>query len=148
MIKKMEFLPEYCTNIDLIDTSHKKLINLINIIVQKINAEEFEFIFDTLDYLESYVNLHFYEEEQLAVEYKYPNIESLKVSHEMIRNLYKLIRGSIIFYKADSQSWVREFTVNILEYTINLFQTHFMNVDLPLIYYIKEMKEIKTDKEN
>ena len=81
--KRVDWKDEYSVGIESIDTQHKKLINLINMLqttVDYATGEEFER--ECLAAVVDYTKTHFVYEEGLMSKYGYPDFEAHKAQHQ------------------------------------------------------------------
>ena len=83
MATRYELTADLMTGNALIDTEHKQLFDAINALMDACSlGKGREKIMSTAQFLQSYVNKHFGDEEGLQVKSKYPNYPAHKQFHD------------------------------------------------------------------
>ncbi len=84
--KRFIFLDEYRTGNQMIDTQHEALFERINVIIEDLeNLEEKPVVRRHINFLVTYVNNHFTDEESLMRSCGYPKLDAQKAAHEELR---------------------------------------------------------------
>lgn len=82
----------YETGVGPMDTQHKKLIDLINILYRAIrNKESSDSISEVLEEMNSYAEIHLQEEESLLKEAGFPELAAHIASHQTYRERVKTL---------------------------------------------------------
>ncbi|HHW67024.1 MAG: hemerythrin [Epulopiscium sp.] len=78
----MEWNDSLLTGVEKIDNQHKELFRRVNNVLEACNQRKGkEIVGETLNFLESYVEEHFRDEEKLQLESQYPGYEGHKLLH-------------------------------------------------------------------
>jgi hemerythrin len=88
---------EYSVGLPSIDSQHKKLISLINEILEGMRAaRETRIIQDVLDELAQYAIYHFSQEEILIQEYGYKKTKEHGLAHEFFMKKIEILKASTL----------------------------------------------------
>lgn len=95
---RYELTKDLETGNPLIDSEHTELFNAVNNIVDACSKGQGRNIIESaINFLLSYVDLHFSHEEKLQSDNKYPDIEKHKAFHESYKKQLKEISSQILF---------------------------------------------------
>jgi hemerythrin len=129
-----KFPEELKTNIEEIDRQHMTLLFMVDDLIEKLDTEyEDQTIVDMLNFLKSYVDIHFKTEEKYMKKSNYKNYENHKIIHDNFRNevyaLYAKLSNSV--EKID----LNKETINsVKDWIIN----HVKNTDIKMAKFLKE----------
>jgi hemerythrin-like metal-binding protein len=96
-IQRVEWKKDYSVNVEEIDTQHKKLFSILNILIEnkKISVNS-KIVTKTLTEMTEYADYHFKTEEEYMEKYEYPELNEHKKEHrEFIRKTGQLILGAM-----------------------------------------------------
>ena len=80
----------------MIDEQHKRFIQAVNDFYSAcISGKGSEEITKTMDFLEEYTSEHFAMEEQLQIDYNYPDYNRHRLSHESFKRIVKELRTNL-----------------------------------------------------
>ncbi|MDR4508140.1 MAG: bacteriohemerythrin [Candidatus Brocadiaceae bacterium] len=80
------------TGSERIDTQHRELFKRVNMLLDAIhNGKGKKEVFWTLEFLSTYVILHFYDEEALMIEYTYNGFETHRREHIQFKKEYHML---------------------------------------------------------
>lgn len=134
MIAKLD--ESLLTGIENIDNQHIELFNRISQFVfacsQNKGSQE---IVNTINYLESYITVHFHDEELLQQESGYPEYNYHKQLHEQFVKDFIKLKKQYDGYGASSY-FVRE----VMQTLINWLKNHIGEADKDLAAYLKSKK--------
>ena len=139
IVNLSKFPSDLKTGIDEIDRQHMTLLMMVDDLLDKLGTEfENQTIIDILNFLKSYVDVHFKTEEKYMKQAKYPGYDNHKAIHdnfiEEVNNLYDKLKDSI--EKID----LTEETVNsVKEWIID----HVKGTDIEMARFLKEKIEFK-----
>ena len=123
------------TGYETIDLQHKRIFKLLSDLVEVgEKKEETEYVLEkTLDFLIDYVAIHFADEEQLQIEFKYPAYEEHKKFHDNFKTVVGEFRQK---YETDGASDALNTEVNstIVIWLIK----HIKGEDAKMAKYIRE----------
>jgi len=82
------------TGYDKIDNQHRQLIAAVNTIVEASSTgkDGDRVVLDTLDFLTGYAIKHFADEEQLQIDYQYPDY----LNHKKLHDEFKVVVGDLV----------------------------------------------------
>ena len=83
MVEKIVWKNEFNIGNKAIDEQHQYLLSLLNELLENrraMNISELKHVFNSLIH---YANIHFHDEEQLMIKYKYPNFSEHKNEHRV-----------------------------------------------------------------
>jgi hemerythrin len=93
----------------LIDEQHKRFIQAVNDFYSAcVMGKGSEEITKTMDFLEEYTSEHFEAEEQLQLQYNYPDYNRHKLSHESFKRIVKELR-----IKLEDQGHTQKLTLEV-----------------------------------
>jgi len=127
----------------LIDEQHKQLfdalVNLIDASSQGLGEDE---IYKTLDFLSEYAIMHFKTEEELQIEYDYPDYPLHKQSHDEFKTT---IHNQV--HTLQKKGPEKEL-IDIVIHTIgDWLITHIKGNDIAMAAYLKSQGAIRKNKE-
>jgi hemerythrin len=131
------------TGYKIIDEQHKKLfatlVNLLEASDQGLGEDE---IYTTLDFLSEYTVMHFKTEENLQLEYGYPDFSAHKKSHDEFKTtIYDLL------YLLQEKGPEKEL-IDIVAQTVGEWLvTHIKGSDIEMAAYLKSQGAIQKKKE-
>ncbi|KAF0152290.1 MAG: Hemerythrin HHE cation binding region [Ignavibacteria bacterium] len=115
----------FSVNISKIDSQHKKIIDLINELHDKMKegkGKEKESLSQILNELAVYTANHFKTEEELFYKYKYPNTEAHILEHK------KLV-DKVLQIKADFESGKVVLTLDVMDFLKDWLSNHISGTD-------------------
>ncbi|MDR1384806.1 MAG: bacteriohemerythrin [Planctomycetaceae bacterium] len=87
---------ELATGHLMIDTQHKQLVTTVNNLLDACSqGKGREMLHKTLDFLTSYTEKHFNDEEKLQVQYHYPDYPNHKKLHEQFKTFVRNLADEI-----------------------------------------------------
>ncbi len=126
----LQWSEQFETGHALIDTQHKMLItysNRLGTIARNNNPnrQEVEFVLQFIDFLETYVNTHFEQEEECMESYRCPAHQENKLAH----------REFLVFYGQFKQRFVTggfrpEVLTELSEFCGNWIKRHILQIDM------------------
>jgi hemerythrin len=120
------------TGNQLIDDEHKQLIIAINAFFSACQKTSNEDLQKTLNFLNDYTIKHFFDEEQLQLQYKYPNYENHKKFHESYK---KIVRDLMVEF---IQSGAHGDLITKAAHDVgDVIIAHIKSEDVKLAAYIK-----------
>lgn len=132
MVKKIEWTDDFMIGIPEIDMQHRSLINSLNKLIEKYDANPGE-IKEILDFLVDYVLLHFETEETLMEKYNYPDMEEhVKEHRAFTKDINKFMDDFIMLGPSP------EMEKRIEEGLVSWIKNHILNVDKKMGQYLKE----------
>ncbi|MCK4710511.1 MAG: bacteriohemerythrin, partial [Gammaproteobacteria bacterium] len=117
------------SGIGILDTDHKKLVDLINRCNNAAKDNQRDEILFILDKLIVYVDYHFKREEFLMEICEYPDIDNHRQQH---KKLSKQIKEYIKDYGIDKLS-----AITLLDFLMNWLTTHIMGSDFAIASFCK-----------
>lgn len=122
---------EYETGIAEIDNQHKRLVEIINSIIEKLHSMKANSILlDILIELIEYSDYHFRSEEKLLIKINYPDYNS----H---RNEHIIFMEKLTKFGEDYSSGKANVIINVLKFLQSWLNNHILEVDLKYAEYIK-----------
>jgi len=132
VVKKIEWTDDFMIGIPEIDMQHRSLINSLNKLIEKYDANPGE-IKEILDFLVDYVLLHFETEETLMEKYNYPDMEEhVKEHRAFTKDINKFMDDFIMLGPSP------EMEKRIEEGLVSWIENHILNVDKKMGQYLKE----------
>lgn len=124
------------TEIDEIDSQHKKLIGLINKLAIDKEQEQLsrEYIHSLLSELFNYTIYHFFTEEQIMENTNYPEYAAHKTAHINLSS-------QVVDYFERFSNGEENLLEEIFEFLKDWLFTHIMNIDTKLGTYLKQWQE-------
>ena len=121
------------TGHEVIDSQHKRLfitlVNLVEASGQGLGKDE---IYTTLDFLSEYTIMHFKTEEELQIEYGYPDFSAHKKSHDEFKStIYDLI------YTLKKKGPEKELIDSVVKTVGDWLTTHIKGSDIEMAAYLK-----------
>lgn len=116
-----------------IDEQHKVLISIMDSLAGLLQNEDYRFeaIYDVVTRLDDYITEHFQYEEQLMLQYNYPDM----VSHVSQHNKLRDSNGKFNIFDITKP---KEFIEDSLVYLVDWLTHHIMNTDKKLGNYINQ----------
>ncbi len=123
-MNKIEWSDKFSVGISLLDEQHKRLIDMINRLIEFHNiASLSENIIETLRSMSMYALTHFEYEEKIMIDYSYPDYTSHKEQHEEFK------KKVASFYSATPIS-VDALNANVVEYLKSWLIYHILKEDM------------------
>jgi hemerythrin len=123
-MNKIEWSDKFSVGISLLDEQHKRLIDMINRLIEFHNiASLSENIIETLRSMSMYALTHFEYEEKIMIDYSYPDYTSHKEQHEEFK------KKVASFYSATPIS-VDVLNANVVEYLKSWLIYHILKEDM------------------
>lgn len=121
------FTDKYKTGIELVDSEHKKLFDImgkVNALIHNENLyDRFDEIVDLINELKDYTQFHFSDEEKLMEEYHYSGLEAQKKAHQgFIDELDRIDLDSV---DENQEAYLED----LLEYLLNWLSGHILGMD-------------------
>ncbi len=128
----MPWSPRLEISIDIIDTHHKELVRLINLLhkamrLQKGAGE----VGGILKELADYTVFHFGFEEEQFEKHGYPQIEAHK-------KLHKDLVGQVLSFQKDFQDGKTAVSMDLMDFLINWLKTHILKEDAAYVPFLKD----------
>jgi hemerythrin len=121
------------TGNQLIDAQHKQLIAAVNHLIRTCeDGKGKEELKKSLDFLTDYTIKHFFDEEQLQQQYKYPDFENHKKYHEGFKKVVRDMSVEFIL-KGASDSLIKDIQAKIGDWLV----THIKGQDVKVAAYIR-----------
>ncbi len=128
----MPWRPALETRITAVDTQHKELVRLINLLhkamKQQKGAREAGGI---LNDLAKYTVFHFGFEEEQFKKYRYPETENHKKIH---RELVAKVKA----FQADFEKGKATVTMELMDFLVDWLKTHIMKTDMAYVPFLKD----------
>lgn len=131
--KKIEWDESISVNNKKMDDQHKVLIDIFNKLLDYDQSQDKKYLSDILDELESYVETHLKDEEELMQQIKYPDFEFHCELHKSFTKAIKRLKFQV---KEGDLSTIGKETAQILE---EWFLKHIKTEDQEYGKYIKQL---------
>lgn len=123
---------KYCVGIEVIDTEHKKLVELINNLNDAIYAGQgCEVLEKVFNELVEYTKNHFSHEEELLKTNKYPDFKKHKKKHEELTE-------EVMDYQEQFASGMVFITMQVMEFLQNWLINHILDIDKKYAPFLKD----------
>jgi len=138
-MEKIEWKPEYETNIELIDEQHRNILKILNKLIKCYAPLPSSCDIDStavIDEMDNYITLHFQLEEYYASRYNFPKVGELISEHNMFRNLYSTLRYYYLnpeLKTVSSEVMVKYLNILLVEW----FKAHLSGIDKEFAVFIK-----------
>lgn len=130
---KYELTKDLETGDEMIDSEHRELLNAVNNIVDAYNnGKGREIVEAAVNFLLTYVDMHFLHEEELQSSNNYPDMAGHKAFHENYKKELKDIASQISFDNPSPEDMAK------LNEHIALLVNHIRTDDKKLGTYLKE----------
>jgi len=130
---KYEFDSSLETGHSLIDEQHKRFIRAVNDFCSAcLSGKGSEEIMKTMDFLEEYTGEHFAAEEQLQLDYHYPDYNRHRQSHESFKRIVKELKE-----KLENQENMQKLTLEITGKIADWLIAHITTQDKKIADFIK-----------
>ncbi len=124
---------EFELGIESIDTQHKKLLEIGNVINELLinhgeNDDNYDEIYDVIEALKNYTIYHFKNEEDLFIKYSYPEYEEHKKEHDA----FIMYLESVDLHNIDvnQKDFLKELLTKIVQWVFkHIITTDFMYKD-------------------
>jgi len=127
----IEWSDKFSVGLNLIDEQHKRLIDIINVMIENSHSEfDKEIISKTLHELVEYAIYHFNDEEKLMMENSYPDYEDHKEMHDE----FKI---KIVSYHSGNVN-IENIGTTILEYLRSWLIGHILQEDMKYKIFFDE----------
>ena len=134
---------KYCTGIEKIDTQHKKLVELINNLYDKIVLkDDTSYVKDAIMDLKLYTIFHFTSEEKLFKKYQY-----YKDDHKEHLKKHQKFIDEIANYLSDNETSQYELGYRLTEFLKKWLFSHILVSDMKFAKFVKQnhFTEITSD---
>jgi len=122
-MKKIIWNEKFTTGIIIFDQQHKKIIDLINELIELRNSKlDHDYVNETLIKMTQYAIEHLQTEEKLMLEYDYPEYENHKLEH-------KEFRKKTISLSMEKTVYDETILNQILEYLTEWWKNHILYTD-------------------
>ncbi|NLP46904.1 MAG: hemerythrin family protein [Epulopiscium sp.] len=129
----MQWDESLATGCSVIDKQHKELLKQVNKAIKAYQeGKAKKEVETTLQFLEEYVHTHFSMEEQLQIQYQYPNYKKHKKMHEYFIKEFIEIKQK---YKQDGPRITITLALNRI--LITWLREHILKMDKDLADYIQ-----------
>ncbi len=124
------FTDKYKTGIELIDTEHKRLFEIINetydLIHDDFAHDKYDQIMSLLGQLKDYTEFHFHDEEDYMTSINYPGLEAQKQAHESF--IDKLVNIDIHELESmdDNQ---QQYLLDLVNFLVTWLSNHILGAD-------------------
>jgi hemerythrin len=116
------------TQNSLIDEQHKKLINALNAFLQVSHEKKSrDEIKKSLDFLNEYTIKHFFEEEQLQIQYEYPDYQNHHALHEGLKKVVLNLQHDFIL-NGVSDKLISDMEKKVGDWLINHIKTQDVKI--------------------
>ncbi len=122
----------YELGIEIVDTQHKKLVDLISDLLQSsILNHDNQKVEDILQQLVKYTEYHFAEEEKLMIESNFPKFEEHQMIHqsfvEKVNEFYMKFTRKEIALEIQILNYLKNWLINHILITDKEFATFYLN---------------------
>lgn len=129
----LKWSSQFELGLELVDNQHKQLFNMINELSIAIEYNQPNtLMLPIVDRLKEYANNHFKAEEDIFIEYDYPDREGHEADHDKFIESVKYIRRQCELLDSLMSAKIREFLMGWLA-------NHIMTKDTP--FYISDYKD-------
>ena len=122
----LRLTPDLLTNVELIDSQHQELVAAMN----KLRVQRPDEIGESLDFLISYVERHFKDEEDLMSAHGYPVLELHQNQHKLFSN--KMSNYKTIFKESSDPERIQKEIISFLD---TWLVSHIKNSDMGFAKY-------------
>lgn len=134
----MEWSQNLSVGIAKIDDQHRELINRINGLVAAIKQHICKYtIGDVIAFLEEYIDLHFSEEEQYMMQYRYPEYPQHKAQHEFFRENFSELKKELILLDGGKKPGSYDLSVETNRVVVDWIIDHISGTDKRLGEFLK-----------
>jgi len=117
----------------MIDDQHRKFFQAVNDFYSAcLSGKGAEEITRTMDFLEAYTGEHFAAEEQLQLDYNYPDYTRHKLSHESFKRITKELRE-----KMENQGTTKRLNLEVTGKIADWLISHITTQDMKIAEHIK-----------
>ncbi|MFA5904307.1 MAG: bacteriohemerythrin [Desulfobacula sp.] len=131
----MELMPwrsSLKTGIEEIDTQHKELVRLINLLHKAMKQQKgVKEAGGILSDLAKYTVFHFGFEEEQFTKFRYPETGNHKKIH-------KELVGKVIAFQADFENGKATVTMDLMDFLVDWLKSHIMKTDMAYVPFLKE----------
>ncbi len=124
------FTDKYKTGVDLIDTEHKRLFEIINETYELIHDDfahdKYDQIMALLGQLKDYTEFHFHDEEDYMTQINYPGIEAQKHAHESF--IDKLVNIDIHELESMDNNQ-QQYLLDLVNFLVTWLSNHILGAD-------------------
>ena len=122
------------TGISAIDTQHKELIDRVNSLLESIVlAKGNEKVAKTIEFLESYVKIHFDTEEDYMERYNYPDYQLHKKEHAMLTNNVLRLKKEL-----EQMGATHQLSKAVREIIGDWIMAHTKTMDMQFVPFLKD----------
>ena len=131
-MEKIIWDESFSVGIQEIDKQHKKLIEIINRLIETRNVTVYsETISDVLSEMTKYADYHFRTEEEYMLKYEYPDYSLHKEQHK------EFLKKTVAFC-LDTMEYKKTVPVEVLSYLKNWLTNHILKSDMKYKAFFKE----------
>ena len=106
-MEKIQWLGEYNIGLELIDTQHQKLVEILNNLNEIKKEKNIESLIRVFHDLICYSRIHFFDEEEIMKKINYPKYEEHKLEHKFfIDKLESYSRTRIFLLKSSFNTFI------------------------------------------
>ena len=128
---------KYLTNIEIIDSQHKKIFKSVNEIFDALEElEKKEKILELVNHLDFYTNVHFNTEENYMLDLGYPEYNEHKKAHDAFKKTYELIKNNYIYKQGKS---VYVLAIHLNQTLADWLDHHLQNEDQRLAIFLRTL---------
>ncbi len=118
----IEWTPELCLNIDIIDEQHKTLVDMINNFYEELaNKSSKELIGKLIVQMRDYTEIHFKAEEELFLSYGYKDSAAHIKTHEdfitKVKDLEMRYRENKLIISFEVTNFLKDWLINHIQKT-------------------------------
>ena len=138
-IDPFTFTAKYKTGIELIDSEHRRLFEIIKEANELIHAEflhdKYDEILRILNELRNYTETHFNDEEEFMEKINYPELEAQRKAHSAF--IEKLVNINFAeFDEIDNNQ--QNYLLELINYLLNWLSNHILGSDLKIGEYVRK----------
>lgn len=123
-MEKINWDDSFSVGVKKLDEQHRQIIRMINKLIDTNNVSvDSELISETLTEMMQYASDHFETEEDLMMEYRYPDYKSNKDHHTEFR---KRLAG----FSMDTMAYKRSVPTEVLTYLKEWWVDHILKIDM------------------
>ena len=130
-MEKIQWLAEYNIGLELIDTQHQKLVEILNNLNEVKKEKNIESLIRAFHDLICYSRIHFFDEEEIMKKINYPKYEEHKLEHKFfidkLEEINKEIYEKNVYVSLSMRIFLTDWLVD-----------HILTTDKGLIPYINK----------
>ena len=130
-MEKIQWLGEYNIGLELIDTQHQKLVEILNNLNEIKKEKNIERLIRGFHDLICYSRIHFFDEEEIMKKINYPKYEEHKLEHKFfidkLEEINKEIYEKNVYISLSMRIFLKDWLIN-----------HILKTDREIIPYINK----------